>query len=75
MAKSSPFKKGRPEKYPWDLWADQEIHRLYKETDFPDAEITSLRTMIYRKARDLGMDSHTKINQADQSISVQFTER
>jgi hypothetical protein len=75
MAKASPFKKGRPEEHPWKLWTNGEIHRLYKEKDFPDAEITSLRTEIYRKARELGMNSHTKINKADSSIQVQFTER
>lgn len=63
--------RGRPPKYDWQHLTDGQARRLYKDTDF-DAELHSFRTMVHRKARDLGMKAHTKINEADLSITVQF---
>jgi hypothetical protein len=67
-------KKGRPPKYPWDEWADGKSRKLYKDSDFP-AELISMRTMIHRKARDMGLNAFTHINEADQSIQVRFYDK
>lgn len=63
--------RGRPPKYDWGYLTDGKARRLFKGTDF-DAELYSFRTMVHRKARDLGLRAHTKINEADASITVQF---
>ena len=63
--------KGRPPKYPWDVWADGQARRLIRGADF-DADLVSFRTMVHRKARDLGLAAFTHINLADSSIQVQF---
>lgn len=63
--------RGRPPKYDWDRLTDGRARRLRKGEDF-DAELHSFRTMIHRKARDMGLRAHTKINEADSSITVQF---
>jgi hypothetical protein len=68
---SVDISKGRPPKYPWELWTDQKARRLHQGKDF-DATLESFRTMVHRKARDMGMRAHTKINEADSSIQVQF---
>lgn len=78
-------RRGRPPKYPWDEWTDGEARRLYRGTadevsagtkDF-EADLISFRTMVHRKARDLGhhVGANTHINKADQSIEVQFYSR
>jgi hypothetical protein len=82
-----PFesRRGRPPKYDWNSWCDQTARRLYRgtaeevkagEKDF-EADLVSFRTMVHRKARDLGpkVGAYTHINKADQSISVQFYRR
>lgn len=77
-----PFKsaRGRPPKYPWDLWSDGKAHKLYRGTadevsagikDF-EADLISFRTMVHRKARDLDMRANTHINKSDQSIKISF---
>lgn len=66
--------KGRPPKYQWEDWTDGKPRRLYQGGDF-DATLESFRTMVHRKARDIGMRAHTKINKADSSIQVQFFPR
>lgn len=63
--------KGRPPKYDWELWTDGQARRLHQGHDF-DATLESFRTMVHRKARDLNLKAHTKINEADTSIQVQF---
>lgn len=63
--------KGRPPKYPWPDWTDGKPRRLKQGEDF-DATLESFRTMVHRKARDLNLKAHTKINEADTSIQVQF---
>lgn len=65
--------KGRPPKYPWDEWTDGAARKLYRDKDF-DADLISFRTMVHRKARDLGphIGAYTHINKADQSVRVQF---
>lgn len=65
--------KGRPPKYPWEEWTDGEARKLYRGKDF-DADLISFRTMVHRKARDLGphIGAYTHINKADQSVRVQF---
>ena len=63
--------RGRPPKYDWEQLTDGKARRLYQGEDF-DAGLYSFRTMVHRKARDLGMKAHTKINEADSSITVQF---
>lgn len=74
--------KGRPPKYPWTAadasrlsqdqwWSDGQARRLSRGVDF-DADLVSFRTMVHRKARDLGLAAYTHINLADSSISVQF---
>ena len=64
--------KGRPPKYPWEQWTDGQARRLYQGEDF-DATLESFRTMVHRKARDMNLKAHTKINEADTSIQVQFS--
>lgn len=64
--------RGRPPKYDWERLTDGQARRLFKDTDF-DAELHSFRTMVHRKARDMGLKAHTKINEADASITIQFT--
>jgi hypothetical protein len=64
-------KKGRPPKYQWDEWADGKSRRLYKDQDFA-CELISMRTMIHRQARLMGLRAYTHINEADQSIKVRF---
>ena len=64
-------KKGRPPKYPWEEWSDGKSRRLHKGRDFA-SELVSMRTMIHRKARDLGLNAYTHINEADTSIEVRF---
>lgn len=72
----APFKsrKGRPPLYDWDLWADGKSRRLHRGEDF-NAELLSFRTMVHRKARDLGLRAETQINAADQTVNVQFLEK
>jgi hypothetical protein len=78
-------RKGRPPKYPWSLWCDGKSRKLYRgseaqvqsgEYDF-NADLISFRTMVHRKARDLGphIGAYTHINKADQSIQVRFYDR
>jgi hypothetical protein len=78
-------RKGRPPKYPWEEWCDGKSRKLYRgndeqvtkaEADF-SADLISFRTMVHRKARDLGSNigAYTHINKADQSIQVRFYER
>jgi hypothetical protein len=78
-------KRGRPPKYPWEVWTDGGSRRLYRGTaeevryedaDF-EAELISFRTMVHRKARELGpnVGAFTHINKADQSIEVRFYDR
>jgi hypothetical protein len=66
-------KKGRPPTYPWEEWTDGKTRRLFKDDDF-NASLISFRTMVHRKARDVGMRAFTKINEADASIQVRFYE-
>lgn len=75
--------KGRPPKYPWDLWANGKAWHLRRgnreeidsgDKDF-EAELISFRTMVHRKARDLDLGAKTHINRADHSIKVQFYNR
>ena len=68
--------KGRPPKYPWEDWTNGDAWKLYKGKDF-DADLISFRTMVHRKARDLGphVGAYTHINKADQSVRVQFYRR
>jgi hypothetical protein len=63
--------KGRPPTHPWSEWADGKARRLFKGKDF-EGELVSMRTMVHRKARDMGKRAYTRINLADQSIEVQF---
>lgn len=63
--------KGRPPKYQWHVWTDGKARRLRQGEDF-DATLESFRTMVHRKARDLNLKAHTKINAADTSIQIQF---
>jgi hypothetical protein len=65
------FARGRPPIYPWDIWTDGQTRRLYQGFDF-SAQLKSFRTMVHRKARDLGMRANTNINAADNSIDVSF---
>jgi hypothetical protein len=78
-------RRGRPPKYDWDRWTDGKSRRLYKgtveevtkgEKDF-EANLISFRTMVHRKARDLGphIGALTHIHKADQSIDVRFYDR
>jgi hypothetical protein len=78
-------RKGRPPKYPWEKWSDGKSRKLFRgddeqvqsgEADF-SADLVSFRTMVHRKARDLGahIGAYTHINKADQSIEVRFYER
>jgi hypothetical protein len=64
-------KKGRPPVHPWEEWADGNARRLFKGQDF-EGNLISMRTMIHRKAREIGLRAFTKINAADQSIQVRF---
>lgn len=81
---SDPTKsRGRPPELPWEVWTDGTERRLYKGTeaevlagdkDFK-AELTSLRAMVHRKAREMGPHIGarcTNLNKADESIKVQF---
>jgi hypothetical protein len=63
--------RGRPPKHDWDRLTDGKARRLYRGVDF-DAQLPSFRTMVHRKARDLGLRAHTSINEADASIVVEF---
>lgn len=74
IIESVDISKGRPAKYPWEEWTDGQSRRLHRGGDF-DATLESFRTMVHRKARDMGMRAHTKINEADASIQVQFFAR
>jgi hypothetical protein len=84
-----PFesRKGRPPKYPWtaedaqtlghgEHWTDGKTRVLRRGHDF-EADLISFRTMVHRKARDLGahIGAYTHINKADQSIKVRFYTR
>jgi hypothetical protein len=64
-------RKGRPPVHDWESWMDGQSRRLYKGRDF-SSELISMRTMIHRKARDMGINAYTHINEADQSIQVRF---
>jgi hypothetical protein len=64
-------KKGRPQVYPWESWTNGESWRLHHGEDF-QANLISFRTMVHRKARDMGLKAYTKINEADASIQVRF---
>lgn len=66
-------KRGRPPTYPWEEWTNGESWLLHKETDF-QANLVSFRTMVHRKARDMGLKAFTKINEADASIKIRFYE-
>lgn len=81
----SESRRGRPEKYPWSEWTDGGERRLYRGSadevrsgykDF-EADLISFRTMVHRKARDLGprVGATTHINKADESITVRFYQR
>ena len=63
--------RGRPEIYPWDEWADGKARKLRKGRDF-DAGLVSMRTMIHRKARSLGMRAFTHIDDKNESIDIMF---
>lgn len=64
-------KRGRPEVYPWDYWADGKPKRLYTEIDF-HASPMSMRTMLHRKARLLGLRVYTHIAPDNSFIDIRF---
>lgn len=66
-----------------EYWSDGGTRTLYRSTSAPprtprsrlfEADLISFRTMVHRKARDLGPDigAYTHINKANQSIKVRF---
>ena len=61
--------------YDWETLADGQPRRLYEGQDLHDAKLNSFRTMAHRKARELGLGLHTKINEADSSITIQFYQK
>lgn len=65
--------RGRPPIHPWEKWTNGEEHKLQRGRDF-QCSLVSFRTMVHRKARDLGPHhgAYTHINKADQSIRIQF---
>ncbi len=63
--------RGRPEIYPWQEWADGQARKLYQGQDF-DANLTSMRTQIHRKARSLGLRAYTHINEHERAIEIIF---
>lgn len=79
-------RKGRPPKYPWERWTNGRTHRLFKGSSeqreaeplkYFEADLISFRTMVHRKARDLGahIGAYTNINEADQSVTIRFYDR
>ncbi len=68
-----PFKsnRGRPELYDWNLWSDGNARKLHQGLDF-DAGLMSMRTMIHRKARSLGLRAFTHIDDNNKTIDVMF---
>jgi hypothetical protein len=64
-------KKGRPPIYPWDQWADGKARRLYRGQDF-FATPVSFRTMVHRRAHDMGLHAYVDINKADDSVKIRF---
>lgn len=78
-------RKGRPPIYPWEKWTDSKSRVLRRGTeeavadgqaDFA-ASLVSFRTMIHRKARDLGANvgAFTSIDEKEQAIKVRFYKR
>lgn len=65
--------RGRPEIYPWDDWADGQARKLRQGEDF-NAGLMSMRTMIHRKARSLGLRAYTHIDENAKVIDVMFYE-
>lgn len=64
-------RKGRPAIYPWDEWTDGQSRRLYRGQDF-FATPVSFRTMVHRKAHDVGLKAYVGINRADESVTIRF---
>jgi hypothetical protein len=65
--------RGRPELYDWAAWADGQARKLRQGEDF-NAGLLSMRTMIHRKARSLGLRAFTHIDDVNKVIDVMFYE-
>lgn len=63
--------RGRPQVHPWDEWTDGQVRELFQGEDF-DGQLQSMRTIVHRKARDMGLRARTHINKGHNSITVEF---
>lgn len=71
-AQDDVFKRGRPAKYPWDLWTDGNRHTARKGLDF-DIDPKSFAGNLYERARLDSTDERTvKVQTKIEGDSVYF---
>lgn len=74
VVKSFEGRQGRPPTYPWEEWMDGEIHKLYRDEDFPNAQVTSFRVRAHQVAKDHGLKVRTQIVDDGDAILLEFYE-
>jgi hypothetical protein len=69
----SDFKsnKGRPALYPWTTWADGKSRKIRQGDDF-FSSLTSMRTMIHRKASEFGLKARVLPVPEENALCINF---
>ena len=65
-------RQGRPPTYDWPKWMDGEIHKLWQETDFPNALVTSFRVRAHQVAKSYGLKVKTQIVEDGDAILIEY---
>lgn len=66
--------RGRPRKYPWDLWLDGERHVLNSAADFQGVAVRSLRQQVLNEAVKRGVEVSTRIAMNPRGDGVDYLE-
>lgn len=64
--------RGRPQKYPWDVWGNGQFHMAHKGKDF-DCSLVSFRALVHRTANEkYGVKAKTELDTKENKITFRF---
>ena len=65
------FCNKRSIRYPWDLWGDGQVWKVYQGVDF-HCSLQAMRRAVWIAANKRGLGSRTSMNKEDNSVTLQF---
>jgi hypothetical protein len=68
-----PTRQGRPPIYPWGIWSDGQVYKLYAGEDF-NGQAASFRVLAHRTAKTMGLKVETAIVDDGEAIIIEFKE-